>query len=45
MRKFYSLNQNGKAALLVFWQKWQFLSEKINSLCPSKRDGNAVSPL
>jgi len=28
-RKFYTLNDKGKEELKVFWEKWEFLSEKI----------------
>jgi DNA-binding PadR family transcriptional regulator len=31
-RKFYTLNDNGKAELTAFWAKWDFLSQKINEL-------------
>ncbi|MDQ7093708.1 PadR family transcriptional regulator [Desulfosporosinus sp. PR] len=31
-RKFYTLNQKGKEELTLFWEKWAFLSEKIEKL-------------
>jgi PadR family transcriptional regulator, regulatory protein PadR len=31
-RKFYSLNEAGQAELALFWEKWDFLSTKINEL-------------
>lgn len=31
-RKFYSLNDEGREQLRVFWKKWEFLSSKINEL-------------
>lgn len=31
-RKFYSLNNDGKEQLKLFWQKWHFISSKINYL-------------
>jgi DNA-binding PadR family transcriptional regulator len=31
-RKFYTLNDNGKAELNVFWAKWDYVSAKINEL-------------
>lgn len=31
-RKFYELNEYGKEQLSLFWQKWDFISSKINSL-------------
>ncbi|MEG0830363.1 MAG: PadR family transcriptional regulator [Anaerovoracaceae bacterium] len=31
-RKFYRLNEEGHKALALFWNKWAFVSEKINSL-------------
>ncbi len=31
-RKFYSLNEAGRAELTKFWEKWDFLSRKINEL-------------
>lgn len=32
MRKFYSLNENGQAYLREFWQKWDFIDDKLNQL-------------
>lgn len=31
-RKFYSLTESGKQELEAFWQKWDFVSSKINEL-------------
>lgn len=31
-RKFYSLTAAGRAELKTFWQKWDFVSTKINEL-------------
>ena len=31
-RKFYSLNEAGRQELELFWEKWDFLSSKINVL-------------
>ncbi|MDM5356458.1 PadR family transcriptional regulator (plasmid) [Peribacillus sp. RS7] len=31
-RKFYSLNEAGRQELELFWQKWDFVSSKINVL-------------
>ncbi len=31
-RKFFSLNESGRNELDLFWRKWEFLSDKINSL-------------
>jgi PadR family transcriptional regulator, regulatory protein PadR len=31
-RKFYSLNEAGRAELATFWAKWEFVSHKINEL-------------
>jgi len=31
-RKFYTLNQKGKEDLILFWEKWSFLSDKIEKL-------------
>jgi DNA-binding PadR family transcriptional regulator len=36
-RKFYTLNEAGQEELVNFWKKWDFVSEKINSL---KEKGN-----
>lgn len=32
LRKFYTLNDNGKEELRIFWTKWEFVSSKINEL-------------
>lgn len=32
MRKFYSLNEAGKAELAYFWQKWGFITERLSRL-------------
>ncbi|WP_026695383.1 PadR family transcriptional regulator [Peribacillus kribbensis] len=31
-RKFYTLNEAGKEQLEIFWNKWEFVSSKINEL-------------
>jgi len=31
-RKFYSLNDAGRGELRAFWEKWEFVSEKIGQL-------------
>ncbi|SHL78147.1 transcriptional regulator, PadR family [Shouchella rhizosphaerae] len=31
-RKFYTLNEEGKEELLRFWEKWAFLSERIEQI-------------
>lgn len=31
-RKFYSLNDTGLEQLSLFWEKWNFISSKINEL-------------
>lgn len=31
-RKFYALNDAGRKELLKFWEKWEFVSSKINEL-------------
>ncbi|MEX3617115.1 PadR family transcriptional regulator [Paenibacillus glucanolyticus] len=38
-RKFYSLNEAGRQKLELFWEKWDFVSSKINDL-RSKEDKN-----
>ena len=35
-RKFYSLNNLGREELKLFWDKWEFLSSKINELKEKK---------
>lgn len=37
-RKFYSLNDDGRKELSLFWEKWDFLASKINELKESKGD-------
>lgn len=32
MRKFFTLNAQGEEHLELFWQKWNFVSNQINSL-------------
>lgn len=36
MRKFYTLNAAGKEELMTFWQKWDFLVDRLAVL---KKDG------
>jgi len=31
-RKFYTLNERGKQELAAFWERWDFLSSRINYL-------------
>lgn len=31
-RKFYSLNENGYKQLQIFWDKWNFITSKMNEL-------------
>ncbi|MCL5407586.1 MAG: PadR family transcriptional regulator [Patescibacteria group bacterium] len=31
-RKFYTLNNTGRKELAIFWEKWNFVSSKINKL-------------
>ncbi len=31
-RKFYTLNKSGESELKRFWEKWEFVSSKINTL-------------
>jgi len=31
-RKFYSITEPGQSALIRFWNKWDFVSERINKL-------------
>jgi DNA-binding PadR family transcriptional regulator len=35
-RKFYVLNDAGRKELLKFWEKWEFVSSKINELKEKK---------
>ena len=35
-RKFYVLNGAGRKELLKFWEKWEFVSSKINELKEKK---------
>ena len=35
-RKFYSLNEAGRRELAAFWEKWEFVSEKIRQLKEAK---------
>jgi DNA-binding PadR family transcriptional regulator len=32
VRKFYTLNDDGKRELKVFWKKWDFISKKVSEL-------------
>lgn len=38
-RKFYTLNDAGRKELALFWHKWTFVSQKINSLKGSEHHG------
>ncbi len=35
-RKFFALNDAGREELLRFWEKWEFVSSKINQLKEKK---------
>jgi DNA-binding PadR family transcriptional regulator len=35
-RKFFTLNEDGRRELALFWEKWAFVSSRINQLNPSK---------
>lgn len=35
-RKFFTLNENGRAELLKFWEKWEFVASKIMELKETK---------
>jgi DNA-binding PadR family transcriptional regulator len=35
-RKFYTLNSAGQEQLRLFWEKWEFVSSKINELKTNK---------
>jgi len=37
-RKFYTLNDKGKQELLNFWQRWSFVSSKLEELKEDKKD-------
>ena len=37
-RKFYSLNEAGRAELATFWAKWDFLSRRLNELKERARE-------
>ena len=36
-RKFFVLNESGRGELRKFWEKWEFLSSKINELKERKQ--------
>jgi DNA-binding PadR family transcriptional regulator len=48
-RKFFTLNGEGRRELALFWEKWAFVSSRINqlSLCQEARCfvGEAINPL
>jgi len=35
-RKFFTLNEGGRAELLKFWEKWEFVASKIMELKETK---------
>ncbi|HWQ99160.1 MAG TPA: PadR family transcriptional regulator [Clostridia bacterium] len=35
-RKFFTLNEAGRAELLNFWQKWEFVASKLTELKETK---------
>lgn len=37
-RKFYTLNAAGRKELLLFWEKWKFLTQKLNLLKGEQKD-------
>ncbi|BCI60332.1 PadR family transcriptional regulator [Solibaculum mannosilyticum] len=37
-RKFYSLNDAGREELRIFWEKWEFISSRINKLKEELKD-------
>jgi DNA-binding PadR family transcriptional regulator len=37
-RKFFTLNESGRLELQRFWEKWAFVSSKMNQLKESKPD-------
>jgi DNA-binding PadR family transcriptional regulator len=37
-RKFFTLNDAGRSELALFWEKWAFISAKINQLREGKSD-------
>jgi DNA-binding PadR family transcriptional regulator len=37
-RKFFTLNDAGRRELALFWEKWAFVSSKINQLQEGKHD-------
>jgi DNA-binding PadR family transcriptional regulator len=39
-RKFYSLNEAGRKELALFWEKWTFVSSRINVLQEESRNEN-----
>lgn len=36
-RKFYSLNDKGYEELRLFWEKWEFISSRVDELKESKK--------
>ncbi|BCK57766.1 PadR family transcriptional regulator [Nocardia wallacei] len=36
-RKFYALNDAGRAELATFWAKWEYVSSRINELKESRK--------
>ncbi|WP_282577827.1 PadR family transcriptional regulator [Paenibacillus mellifer] len=36
-RKFFTLNDDGREALRKFWEKWEFVSSKMNELKERKQ--------
>ncbi|WP_086349188.1 PadR family transcriptional regulator [Candidatus Enterococcus clewellii] len=38
LRKFYTLNETGRAELALFWKRWAFISQQIEKLKETKRD-------
>lgn len=43
-RKFYTLNENGQKELVAFWEKWDFLSKRVETLrCEGSNDNGNQS--
>ena len=41
-RKFFTLNDAGRAELAAFWEKWSFIASKMNLLKEEQRDGSVL---
>ncbi|MBP1047792.1 PadR family transcriptional regulator [Enterococcus sp. BWM-S5] len=38
LRKFYTLNEEGRTELVLFWKRWAFVSQQIEKLKETKRN-------